>query len=484
MGMNQSDIESVAFAEADRLRWRYWLVPALVAVDMLMVWLTVQGSSAAYHALAYGHFGDLRLTSELSAFLAIIFLFTNVLQGRYRVANYLTPQGQIADAFKVWSIALIAFLAFAFMAKVIDNYSRAVVLISYLAGIPVIALARRKLAQSVANASRAGRIAIERVLIVGRENDVLGFVSRHRPWNVGFVIVDAAFLDIPDTDHPDEASAALQLRLEDAKARVRRLRPDSVFIAAPWSEKALIERCAEAFMSVPAAIHLAPEEIMDRFRQPRISRIGGLSSLQLTRAALSPVEVMVKRVFDIVVSGTALILLAPVLALIAVALRLEGRGPVFFTQRRYGFNQNMFRIFKFRTMTTAEDGAEVRQAQRNDPRVTRVGRFLRRYNLDELPQLLNVLSGDMSLVGPRPHALVHDDEFEEKIALYARRHNVKPGITGWAQVNGLRGPTETDDKMRRRVDHDLWYIDNWSLGLDVLIVLRTLFSASAYRNAF
>jgi Undecaprenyl-phosphate glucose phosphotransferase len=484
MGMNQFEIDSMVSAGANRVRGRYWLVPALAAVDMLMVWLTVQGSSALYHSAAYGHFGDFRLTSELSAFLAIIFLFTNVLQGRYRIANYLTPQGQIADAFKVWSIALIAFLAFAFMAKAIDNYSRAVVLISYLAGIPVIALARRKLAQAVSTASRAGRIATERVLIVGRENDVLGFVSRHRPWNVGFVIVDAAYLDIPGTDHPDQAEAALQLRLDDAKTRVRRLRPDSVFIAAPWSERALIERCAEAFMSVPAAIHLAPEEIMDRFQKPRITRIGGLSSLQLTRAALSPVEVLVKRAFDLVVATLGLVLLAPVFLLIALAVRLEGQGPVFFTQRRYGFNQNMFRIYKFRTMTTSEDGPIVTQARKNDPRVTRVGRFLRRYNLDELPQLLNVLSGDMSLVGPRPHAVVHDDEFEEKISLYARRHNVKPGITGWAQVNGLRGPTETDDKMRRRVDHDLWYIDNWSLGLDVLILMRTLFSASAYRNAF
>jgi Undecaprenyl-phosphate glucose phosphotransferase len=484
MGMNHFETEALVSAGSGRVRWRYWLVPALAAVDMLMVWLTVQGSSALYHAAAYGHLGNIRLTSELSAFLAIIFLFTNVLQGRYRIANYLTPQGQALDAFKMWSIALIAFLAFAFMAKVIDNYSRAVVLISYLAGIPVIALARRWLAQSVASASRAGRIATERVLIVGRENDVLGFVSRHRPWNVGFVIVDAAFLDVPPAAHPDEAVAMLKLRLEDAKMRVRRLRPDSVYIAAPWSEKALIEHCAQAFMSVPAAIHLAPEEIMDRFQKPRITRIGGLSSLQLTRAALSPFEVLVKRGFDLIVAALALVLLAPAFALVALALRIEGAGPVFFTQRRYGFNQNMFRIYKFRTMTASEDGHVVTQARRNDPRVTRVGRFLRRYNLDELPQLINVLSGDMSLVGPRPHAVVHDDEFEEKIALYARRHNVKPGITGWAQVNGLRGPTETDDKMRRRVDHDLWYIDNWSLGLDVLILLRTLFSASAYRNAF
>ncbi|MGL4729548.1 MAG: hypothetical protein ACRCWO_12410, partial [Bosea sp. (in: a-proteobacteria)] len=304
MGVNHFDAEAVLQAETRRVRWRYWLVPALAAVDMLMVWLTVHVASAAYHAVAYDHFGDVRLTSELATFLAIIFLFTNIMQGRYRIANYLTARGQMVEAFKVWNIAIIAFLGFAFMAKAIDNYSRAVVLLSYLVGIPVIALARKSIAQAVMAASRAGRIATERVLIVGHESDVLNFVSRHRPWNVGFMIVDAAFLDVPENLIGAERAAALQERLFDAKTRVRRLRPDSVFIAAPWSEKALIELCAEAFMSVPVAIHLAPEEIMDRFQRPRISHIGGLSSLQLTRSPLTPFEIMLKRIFDIV--GAAL----------------------------------------------------------------------------------------------------------------------------------------------------------------------------------
>jgi lipopolysaccharide/colanic/teichoic acid biosynthesis glycosyltransferase len=156
---------------------------------------------------------------------------------------------------------------------------------------------------------------------------------------------------------------------------------------------------------------------------------------------------------------------------------------VFFRQRRYGFNQQPFRIIKFRTMTTLDDGDVVPQATNDDRRVTRVGRFLRRWNIDELPQLVNVLKGDMSLVGPRPHALSHNREYERKISLYARRHNVRPGITGWAQVNGFRGCTDTDDKMRQRVDHDLYYIDNWSILLDLRILLLTVFSRRAYRNA-
>ncbi len=167
----------------------------------------------------------------------------------------------------------------------------------------------------------------------------------------------------------------------------------------------------------------------------------------------------------------------------ALAVRLEGGGPVFFLQRRYGFNQMPFRIIKFRTMRAMDDGDQVRQASVDDPRITRVGAWLRRWNVDELPQLINVLQGHMSLVGPRPHALAHDRAFEQKIARYARRHNVKPGITGWAQVNGLRGETDTDDKMARRIDYDLWYIDNWSFWLDVMILMRTAFSPRAFRNA-
>ncbi len=177
-------------------------------------------------------------------------------------------------------------------------------------------------------------------------------------------------------------------------------------------------------------------------------------------------------------------LLTPLLIAVAVMIKLDSRGPVFFMQRRYGFNQKPFRIIKFRTMHTLDDGAVIQQARRDDPRITRVGRWLRRWNIDEIPQLFNVLKGDMSLVGPRPHALSHNHQYERRILLYARRHNVKPGITGWAQIHGFRGETDTDDKMEKRVAHDLYYIDNWSPWLDVTILIRTVISARSYRNAY
>ena len=182
-----------------------------------------------------------------------------------------------------------------------------------------------------------------------------------------------------------------------------------------------------------------------------------------------------KGLLDYAVAGVALFLLAPLLAVVAIAIKLDSSGPVFFRQRRLGQNNQVFRIFKFRTMTVAEDGERVIQAQRNDPRVTRVGKFLRRTSLDELPQLINVLTGTMSLVGPRPHAVAHDEEFEQKLDLFSRRRRVRPGLTGWAQVHGYRGETRTTADIRHRMQHDLYYIDNWSLWLDMEIMVRTAF---------
>ncbi len=199
---------------------------------------------------------------------------------------------------------------------------------------------------------------------------------------------------------------------------------------------------------------------------------------------LTTFEVVQKRLFDLVFAAIALLALTPLLIVVALLISLDSPGPVFFVQRRFGFNQQPFRIIKFRTMRTLDDGAVVPQAVRNDPRLTRIGAWLRRWNIDEIPQLFNVLTGDMSLVGPRPHALSHDRDYEQRISLYARRHNVKPGITGWAQINGYRGATDTDEKMRKRVEYDLFYIDNWSLWLDLKIIVRTVLSSTAYRNAY
>jgi putative colanic acid biosynthesis UDP-glucose lipid carrier transferase len=191
-----------------------------------------------------------------------------------------------------------------------------------------------------------------------------------------------------------------------------------------------------------------------------------------------------KRGLDLTIAIALLVGLAPLLLAIALVIRFESAGPALFRQRRLGLNGKTFRIFKFRSMHVLEDGEQVRQAEPGDTRITRVGRFLRASSLDELPQLVNVVLGEMSLVGPRPHAIAHDRQYGVLIADYALRRRVKPGITGWAQINGLRGPTPTIDMMRRRVDHDVWYVQNESVSLDLKIMLRTPRELFRRRNAF
>jgi len=201
---------------------------------------------------------------------------------------------------------------------------------------------------------------------------------------------------------------------------------------------------------------------------------------------LSDFDLAVKRGMDICIAALGLLVVSPLLLIVLLGIKFESRGPFLFRQNRHGYNNEIIPIMKFRTMTVVEDGetsATFAQAKANDPRLTRLGRVLRRTNIDELPQLFNVLKGEMSIVGPRPHPIALNMKFRDCMVRFSRRHNVKPGLTGWAQVHGLRGETDTLEKMRLRVEHDLYYIENWSLMLDIKIILMTLFSKSSYQNA-
>ena len=197
----------------------------------------------------------------------------------------------------------------------------------------------------------------------------------------------------------------------------------------------------------------------------------------------APEATDIKRMLDVAVAVSLVVLFAPLLALVSLAIALDSRGPLLFCQRRTGLNGQTFGIFKFRSMHVLEDGATVTQASAHDPRMTRVGRIIRKLSIDELPQLFNVIAGDMSLVGPRPHAVAHDEHYGAAISNYAIRHRVKPGITGWAQVNGARGATPTLDIMQRRVDLDAWYVAHASLALDLKILLRTPLAVLSSENA-
>jgi Undecaprenyl-phosphate glucose phosphotransferase len=260
---------------------------------------------------------------------------------------------------------------------------------------------------------------------------------------------------------------------QDIVSHVRRSAPDAIDIALPWQRWDEIKTLSEAFRAVPLPVRLIPDSTAAEILGYRGRRRPTEFAVELQREPLTSWELRSKRALDLLLAGAALFVLSPLFLAIAIAVRLDAPGPVLFQQRRRGFNGQMFAIYKFRSMSVLENGTTIRQATRDDPRVTRVGRWLRRSSLDELPQLINVLRGDMSLVGPRPHAVAHDDQYTRLIANYAFRHHVKPGITGWAQVNGFRGETPTVETMQRRIDHDLWYIANWSFWGDLLILLRT-----------
>ena len=231
-------------------------------------------------------------------------------------------------------------------------------------------------------------------------------------------------------------------------------------------------------------IHLLPDENVARFLATPMLEVGTAWTAELKRAPLSVAEQALKRAFDVLAASLGIILLSPLLLTSVLLIKLDSKGPVLFTQTRNGFNGRSFRIFKFRTMRVLEDGPKIRQATRNDPRVTDVGRWLRRTSIDELPQLFNVLGGSMSLVGPRPHAVAHNTEYERIVANYAFRYHVKPGISGWAQVNGFRGETSTVNLMEKRVEADLWYVSNWSFWLDLRILWKTLTVATWQASAY
>ena len=258
---------------------------------------------------------------------------------------------------------------------------------------------------------------------------------------------------------------------------------NAVAVVSPRNSQA-IEPLLQTIRCVSLDLNLVAGQVDEIWAQREVGKIAGLPVIRVMARPLDSAQIIVKRLEDVVVAGTALIFFGPLMLLAALAIKLDSPGPVFFRQARHGFNNRPFQVLKFRTMHyTQEVMSDLTQAQRNDPRVTRLGALLRKTSLDELPQLFNVLSGDMSIVGPRPHAIEHNDKYAQQIDAYMTRHRIKPGITGWAQVNGLRGETDALDKMRKRVEHDLFYVDNWSLKFDLKIMILT-FNCFVDPNAY
>jgi len=257
-----------------------------------------------------------------------------------------------------------------------------------------------------------------------------------------------------------------------------------VWIATPWEDKPLLEQALDALKEMVVDVNVVPDLHQYRLLNQGITEWGGLPVISLAGTPMTGSERTLKTVFDWVVALILFIVLLPLMLLFALLIRLSSSGPAFFRQKRHGLGGESIEIYKFRTMKQhLEREGQVTQAEKSDQRITWIGRFLRRTSLDELPQLLNVLKGEMSLVGPRPHAIEHNDVFKSRIPRYMLRHKVKPGLTGWAQVNGYRGITDTPEKMAMRIEHDLWYIQNWSLWLDLKILLMTPL-VMIHRNAY
>lgn len=453
--------------------WRAFSA-GVASVEFALIALAAVLCGIAYHLIAYEVPGEILAYLAIGSVVALVFVTMNAFRGDYDIRNYISAAGRVRRPFTSWSLAFLYTLALSFAAKVGGDFSRGSVVLLYFVGLAALMIWRAWLTRMVVFASKTGQIAARRVLLVGERQAIHDFATRYQPWNLGFEIVGEAVL------RPREN---LDRDLDRAALMGRSLQPDDVFILMPWSRTEIIERVVDKLLTVPVSIHLGPERILDRFARVQIVKVSAMATMCLVRPPLTTLEVVAKRVFDFVGSALGLLALMPLFAVVVILIKSDSPGPVFFRQQRYGFNQKPFWIVKFRTMALHEDHG-VRQATPEDGRVTRAGRLLRRWNVDELPQLLNVLMGQMSLVGPRPHAVPHNEIFEDRIDLYARRHNVKPGITGWAQVNGLRGATDTEDKMRRRVEYDLYYIDNWSLAFDLRILWRTLVSRTAYLNAY
>lgn len=285
----------------------------------------------------------------------------------------------------------------------------------------------------------------------------------------------------------DAGNLDIKGRLEDLMAQGRKGAIDQIVIALPQSADRRMSMIAHQLQQLPVSIHMVTHlssDLVEDGPANKVSSIGGVGLLDVKERPLTDWAPMVKRAEDIVLGGLLLVLALPVMALVAVAIKLESKGPILFRQRRRGLNFAIFDVLKFRTMTCMEDGQKVVQAKAVDPRVTRVGRVLRRLSLDELPQLINVLMGDMSLVGPRPHALAHDAQWSEQVKTYGIRHQMKPGITGLAQVSGWRGEVTSENDIASRVKEDLAYIRNWSLELDLMILARTVRAVLFAKNAY
>ncbi len=456
--------------------------PLFALTDVLVIVAAASLGGALYQRVISDSAGDIGVYLGFGLVTSLIYALAAHRRGLYRLNELLEREHDIGRVWTSWGVAILVLAVLLFLFKAGGNASRgSVVCLSVLGGIGLV-LSRRVARFQLRSAVMAGAICGRRAILVGTQNELAQFPKRDLLVKFGLDEVERFVL--PPDDTSKLSSGILGMETDEILRRVRRVSAEEIVLALSWSRTADVELLLDCLRIVPLPVRMLPDCAVSPILRRQTSAPQFSYLIEVQRPPLTALERSAKRLMDVTIAATSLVLLLPLIFLAAAAIKLESKGPVIFRQRRHGFNGQPFVIYKLRTMKVLEDGTAVVQATKNDPRVTRVGRILRMASIDELPQLLNVLQGNMSIVGPRPHALVHDYEYGKMIANYAFRHHVKPGITGWAQVQGCRGGTPQLDLMEQRIKFDLWYIDNWSLFLDIRIMVRTFFELSRPCNAY
>ena len=467
-----SRLESRTARRVFRLPYRL-LGPVVLVVDMVMVISIGVMAGIAYQWSflgivpgigKYAAIGVL-VSTNLSAILAA--------RGNYRVDNLANFSRQARDLTLAWSGVFLVLLGAAALLKVAEEFSRGATLTFFALGLLGMIAWRGLLTRFLVHALSEGGFASRKVIVIGERSHFAGSRAISEIQRFGYLPVQT--FQIGEEDFAGGVvTARLRATIDEAIAAARSNSVAEVLLSIRWDYSPVIESVVAMLSVLPIPVYLLPDENVSRYLGHRAVNLGTLRAAEVQRAPLTAGEQLMKRCFDLTAATFVLLLLSPLMLLTALWIKLDSPGPILFLQTRNGFNGHAFRIVKFRSMHVLEDGCTIRQATRTDPRVTKIGRWLRRTNIDELPQLFNVLYGNMSLVGPRPHAAAHNSEYEKLIANYAFRYQVKPGITGWAQVKGYRGETPITDLMEKRVELDLWYANNWSVWLDIKILFQTL----------
>jgi putative colanic acid biosynthesis UDP-glucose lipid carrier transferase len=480
--MTKQDRQSPAGAGAANLlpkgladegrKWpiRYdFIEPLTILADIATIVLSSLIAGPLYHYLQNTETANYVSKSLGSAIIvSALFISLMKIRGMYEPAELLVLPRQIRAVCLTWISAFLLLAGTIFALRIGSDISRGASIMFAVFGFIALILNRRATEYLLAKGLAEKRFSGRNIVLItddsGKDNASLTQVLI----DIGFRVKRNFLLPASSSD-PGHRQRVVTNVIEyvlgsDVEEIVVGANPDR------WSE---LRSLGAELRVLPFPISFVPlGPASETYKRPS-RKLGNTIGVELQRGLLTPVEHAAKRSIDLLLAGMALIALLPLLVLVAVAIKLDSRGPILFRQQRFGFNGRGFQIYKFRTISVLEDGASIVQAQSGDKRITWLGAWLRRTSIDELPQLFNVLDGSMSLVGPRPHAVAHDNEFDKIVGNYAFRRRVKPGLTGWAQVHGLRGPTPTAASIEQRVEYDLWYIDNWSLSLDIAILLRT-----------